>query len=641
MGTKITYPHSATAETLYALIFNSAGQVADVVASAMDTYATADLGDYDTALTELGTASRLYQFTVPAFLVAGGYHFSIFKRAGGSPAEGDLRVGVGAFSWTGSALGEMALEPTTLGRTFDVTATGAGGIDWGNVENATTAVNLSATNIDVDQVVASVSGAVGSVATGGITAASIADGAIDAATFAAGAITAAAIATDAIDADALKADAITEIQSGLATAADLATVDGNVDSILADTNELQTDWANGGRLDLILDARASQTSVDDLPTNAELATALGTADDATLAAIAALNDLSTADVDARLAAIGLDHLISAAVVGADIADNSIIAKLVSKSATADWDSYVNTTDSLEANRDRGDAAWITATGFSTHSAADVWSVATRVLTAGTNIVLAKGTGVTGFNDLSAAQVNAEVDAALSDVGLTTTVTGRIDVAVSTRLASADYTAPLDAAGIRGAVGLASANLDTQLADIPTAAELEARTLVAANYFDPAADTVARVTLVDTTTTNTDMRGTDGAALASAYTAARAAKLDNLDAAVSSRLASASYTAPLDAAGIRTAVGLGAANLDTQFAALPTATENADALLARSITHVEATAEDKHCLALLVAQATNASESGGTLTAKKPSDDTAWFTYTVTTDASADLITAIS
>lgn len=31
-----------------------------------------------------------------------------------------------------------------------------------------------------------------------------------------------------------------------------------------------------------------------------------------------------------------------------------------------------------------------------------------------------------------------------------------------------------------------------------------------NNFDPAADTVAHVTLVDTTTTNTDMRGTDGA-----------------------------------------------------------------------------------------------------------------------------------
>lgn len=52
----------------------------------------------------------------------------------------------------------------------------------------------------------------------------------------------------------------------LATASLLTTVAGYLDTeiaaILADTNELQTDWANGGRLDLILDARASQTSVD-------------------------------------------------------------------------------------------------------------------------------------------------------------------------------------------------------------------------------------------------------------------------------------------------------------------------------------------------------------------------------------------
>jgi hypothetical protein len=49
------------------------------------------------------------------------------------------------------------LQPTTAGRTLDVTATGAAGVDWGNVENPTTAVNLSGTNIDADQVVASVS----------------------------------------------------------------------------------------------------------------------------------------------------------------------------------------------------------------------------------------------------------------------------------------------------------------------------------------------------------------------------------------------------------------------------------------------------------------------------------------------------
>ena len=59
--------------------------------------------------------------------------------------------------------------------------------------------------------------------------------------------------------------------------------------------------------------------------------------------------------------------------------------------------------------------------------------------------------------------------------------------------------------------------DTALGDYdgPTNAEMNARTLLAASYFDPAADAVANVTLVATTTTNTDMRGTDSAATAAA------------------------------------------------------------------------------------------------------------------------------
>lgn len=69
----------------------------------------------------------------------------------------------------------------------------------------------------------------------------------------------------------------------------------------------------------------------------------------------------------------------------------------------------------------------------------------------------------------------------------------LDAAVS----GANTVTPLDAAGFRSAVGLAAANLDTQLGNIPTVAEFEARTLLAANYFDPAADTVANVTTVGT------------------------------------------------------------------------------------------------------------------------------------------------
>ena len=75
----------------------------------------------------------------------------------------------------GSAAGP--LQSTTAARKLDVTATGAAGIDWGNIENQGTTVDLSATDINlcdtvtntgtvtgnVNGSVASVTGAVGSV----------------------------------------------------------------------------------------------------------------------------------------------------------------------------------------------------------------------------------------------------------------------------------------------------------------------------------------------------------------------------------------------------------------------------------------------------------------------------------------------
>lgn len=66
----------------------------------------------------------------------------------------------------------------------------------------------------------------------------------------------------------------------------------------------------------------------------------------------------------------------------------------------------------------------------------------------------------------------------------------------------------------------------------------------------------------------------GTLLPGAYGAGTAGQIigDNLNATVSSRLATASYTAPLDAAGTRSAVGLASANLDTQLNALPTTAE---------------------------------------------------------------------
>jgi hypothetical protein len=57
----------------------------------------------------------------------------------------------------------------------------------------------------------------------------------------------------------------------------------------------------------------------------------------------------------------------------------------------------------------------------------------------------------GLSTLTTAQVGQEVDASLLDVGLTSTVTGRIDATVSSRLASASYVAPPTEAAIAGTV----------------------------------------------------------------------------------------------------------------------------------------------------------------------------------------------
>ena len=130
-----------------------------------------------------------------------------------------------------------------------------------------------------------------------------------------GAITAGSIAADAITAAKLASDVTAEIQSGLATAAALATIDDFLDTeiaaILADTNELQTDWVNGGRLDLLIDAIKAKT--DNLPTDPADDSDI----DAQLAAIAAYLDTEVAAilaaVDTEVAAIKTktDYLPSA------------------------------------------------------------------------------------------------------------------------------------------------------------------------------------------------------------------------------------------------------------------------------------------------------------------------------------------
>lgn len=102
MAEQIQVQFSLAAATLYAVIRNSAGEAWDTVASAFEAYATANLGDYDIALTEQGTASRYYAADFPA-LAAGLYNVAVFRRAGASPAETDPIVAMGPAWWDGAA----------------------------------------------------------------------------------------------------------------------------------------------------------------------------------------------------------------------------------------------------------------------------------------------------------------------------------------------------------------------------------------------------------------------------------------------------------------------------------------------------------------------------------------------------------
>lgn len=250
---------------------------------------------------------------------------------------------VGGSSVVGYVVGEFSIEarsaviPTVAARTLDISATGEAGIDWANIGSPTTAVNLSGTNIDVDQVVASVSGAVGSVtgnvggnvagSVGSVTAAVSAnvtqisgdtaaadnaeaffDGTGYAGTnnviptvttvngLAAGVITAAAIATNAIDADAIAADAIAEIQAGLATPTNITA--GTITTVTNLTNlpTIPANWltAAGLAADAVTEIQGGLSTLD--ATGVRSAVGLASANlDTQLATIEAqTNDIGTA-----------------------------------------------------------------------------------------------------------------------------------------------------------------------------------------------------------------------------------------------------------------------------------------------------------------------------------------------------------
>ena len=302
-----------------------------------------------------------------------------------------------------------------------------------NIANA--AVSTSSAQLGVNVVNAGAtawgSGAItaGSIASDAITAAKIAAGAIDNATFAAD-VGSTAYATNIIALAADKAIA----NAALATAANLAAAKTVVDAVKVKTDYLPSATAGAAGGVFIAGSNAATSITTALTANitGNLSGSVGSVSGAVGSVTGAVGSVTgavgsvTGNVGGNV--VGAVGSVTAAVTLPTIPTNWITANGIA-------------TDAFGALELATDAAAEIAAAISIPSAATI-----------------------------ASQVRTEL----------TTELGRIDVATSTRLATAGYTAPLDAAGTRTAVGLATANLDTQLGDLPTAAENATALLDAAN-----------------------------------------------------------------------------------------------------------------------------------------------------------------
>jgi hypothetical protein len=384
---------------------------------------------------------------------------------------------VDSVSVVGEVVGEFSIEaqsplrPTVAARTLDVSVGGEAGLDWANIGSPTTAQNLSATNIDVDQVVASVSGAVGSVT--GLTAATVHS-----------------------DLDDIQARLPAALSAGGNMKSDVLSLGGVVQSL----TDLK-DFADDG-YDPATNKVQGVVLVDTITTYTG-------------------NTVQTGDSFARIGVAG------AGLTNIDLPNQTMdITGNITGNLSGSVGSVTGAVGSVTGNvggNVTGTIGGLTAAALKDFFDTDT---TTTYASAVAGSVVKEIADNAGGSSLTAADIADAVwdEAIAGHLSAGSTGEALSDDAVLASIAALN---DLSQADIRTAVGLASANLDTQLADLPTTAELA-----------------------------TALGTADDAVLAAI------AALNNLSQA-----------------NIRTAVGLGSANLDTQLDALPTNAELAVALAA--------------------------------------------------------------
>jgi hypothetical protein len=301
---------------------------------------------------------------------------------------------------------------------------------------------------------------------------------------------------------------------------------------LADKNSGGATHISGGRYYAVLDATDTDT-IGMLEVHVHIADALPVRrefivyDEAVydvLFGTTAISTLTAAqvntEVDTALADIHLDHLIATAASIPAITSGTYLDQIMDDGTAA----YDRTTDSLQAIRDRGDSAWASEVG---HTAADVWAVGTRTITGGTVTLVDAGAidadsfAADAINDAAlAADAVTSIQSGLATAAALTTVDDFLDTeiaALTTNLATAntnittiDDLLDTELAAVKtvvdailvdtdviGALGAGltavpwnaawDAEVQSEATDAlnaydpPTNTEMEARTLVAADY----------------------------------------------------------------------------------------------------------------------------------------------------------------
>lgn len=220
---------------------------------------------------------------------------------------------------------------------------------------------------------------------------------------------------------------------------------------------------------------ALKTAIDDVPTNAELATSQAAADDATLAAIAALNNLSAAqvnaEVDTALADIHLDHLLAADYDPAS--KPGVATALLNELVESDAGVSRYTANALEQAPTGGSAPTAAAIADA------VWdeAQADHVSAGSFGILASEIEAIDDYIDTEVAAIKAKTDnlpsdpadasdvaAAFSTVNSTlSTIAGYIDTEVAAILAAVDT----EVAAIKAKTDLIPA-APAAVGDIPTA-----------------------------------------------------------------------------------------------------------------------------------------------------------------------------